>query len=57
VLIGGIELVEKIKRWQFQIGKLGGGAATAPEIWQAASGLGDPDSSVNCRNNPIFAVD
>jgi transposase-like protein len=36
VVIGGIELAEKIKKQQFKIGKLGGGQATMPEIWQAA---------------------
>ena len=36
VVIGGIELVEKIKKGQFKIGKLGGQTARMPEIWQAA---------------------
>ena len=36
VVIGGIELTEKIKKAQFKIGKLGGNKATMPEIWQAA---------------------
>jgi transposase-like protein len=36
VVIGGIELAEKIKKRQFKIGKLGGSKATMPEIWQAA---------------------
>jgi hypothetical protein len=36
VVIGGIELAEKIKKAQFKIGKLGGSKATMPEIWQAA---------------------
>jgi transposase-like protein len=36
VVIGGIELAEKIKKGQFKIGKLGGGTARMPEIWQAA---------------------
>lgn len=36
VVIGGIELAEKIKKGQFKIGKLGGRMATMPEIWQAA---------------------
>jgi transposase-like protein len=36
VLIGGIELVEKIKKGQFKMGKLGGPTATMPKIWQAA---------------------
>jgi transposase-like protein len=36
VVIGGIELAEKIKKLQFKIGKLGGSKATIPEIWQAA---------------------
>ena len=36
VVIGGIELAEKIKKGQFKIGKLGGRAATMPNIWQAA---------------------
>ncbi len=35
-VISGIELAEKIKKGQFQIGKLGGRRATMPEIWQAA---------------------
>jgi transposase-like protein len=36
VVIGGIELAEKIKKNQFKIGKLGGPAASIPEIWRAA---------------------
>jgi transposase-like protein len=32
VVIGGIELAEKIKKSQFKAGKLGGATATAPEI-------------------------
>jgi transposase-like protein len=36
VVIGGIELAEKIKKRQFKIGKLGGSTATMQEIWQAA---------------------
>jgi transposase-like protein len=36
VVIGGIELAEKIKKGQFKIGKLGGRKATMPELWQAA---------------------
>ena len=36
VVIGGIELAEKIKKGQFKIGKLGGRTARMPEIWQAA---------------------
>jgi hypothetical protein len=36
VVIGGVELVEKIKKGQFKIGKLGGATATMPEIWRAA---------------------
>jgi transposase-like protein len=36
VVIGGIELAEKIKKGQFQLGKLGGRTATMPEIWRAA---------------------
>ena len=35
-VISGIELAEKIKKGQFQIGKLSGRRATMPEIWQAA---------------------
>ena len=35
VVIGGIELVEKIKKGQFKIGKLGGRTARMSEIWQA----------------------
>ena len=35
VVISGIELAEKIKKGQFQIGKLGGPTATMPEIWRA----------------------
>jgi len=38
VVIGGIELAEKIKKGQFKIGKLGGRSATMPNIWQAALG-------------------
>jgi transposase-like protein len=36
VVIGGIELAEKIKKSQFKIGKLGGRTARMPEIWQSA---------------------
>ena len=36
VVIGGIELAERIKKGQFKIGKLGGSTATMPEIWRAA---------------------
>jgi hypothetical protein len=36
VIIGGIELAEKIKKRQFKIGLLGGSKATMPELWQAA---------------------
>jgi transposase-like protein len=36
VVIGGIELAEKIKKDQFKIGKLGGAKARMPEIWQTA---------------------
>jgi transposase-like protein len=36
VVIGGIELAEKIKKGQFKIGKLGGLTATMPEVWQVA---------------------
>ena len=36
VVIGGIELAEKIKKGQFKIGQLGGRTASMPEIWQAA---------------------
>jgi len=36
VVIGGIELAEKIKKGQFKLGKLAGRTATMPEIWQAA---------------------
>ena len=36
VVIGGIELAERIKKGQFKIAKLGGRTATMPEIWQAA---------------------
>ena len=36
VVIGGIELAEKIKKGQFKIGKLGGRTARMPDIWQAA---------------------
>jgi transposase-like protein len=36
VVIGGIELAEKIKKRQFKIGSLGGSKATMPELWQAA---------------------
>jgi transposase-like protein len=36
VVIGGIELAEKINKGQFKLGKLGGRAATMPEIWRAA---------------------
>ncbi len=36
VVIGGIELIAKIRKGQFKIGRLGGNRATKPEIWQAA---------------------
>jgi hypothetical protein len=36
VVIGGVELAEKIKKGQYKIGKLGGRTAMMPEIWQAA---------------------
>ena len=36
VVIGGVELAEKIKKGQFKVGKLGGSAASVPEIWRAA---------------------
>jgi transposase-like protein len=36
VVIGGIELAEKIKKGQFKIGKLGGSKSRIPEIWHAA---------------------
>jgi transposase-like protein len=36
VIIGGIELAEKIKKQQFKLGILGGSKATMPELWQAA---------------------
>ncbi|MBM3758231.1 MAG: DDE-type integrase/transposase/recombinase [Acidobacteria bacterium] len=36
IVISGIELAEKIKKGQFKFGKLGGAAATMPEIWRAA---------------------
>ena len=36
VVIGGIELAEKIKKGQFKIGKLGGSTASMPDLWRAA---------------------
>jgi transposase-like protein len=36
IVIGGIELAEKINKGQFKIGKLGGRRAMHQEIWQAA---------------------
>jgi transposase-like protein len=36
VVIGGIELAEKVKKRQCKIGPLGGSKATMPELWQAA---------------------
>ena len=36
IVIGGIELAEKIKKGQFKTGKLGRPMATMPQIWQAA---------------------
>jgi transposase-like protein len=36
IVISGLELIEKIKKGQFKIGKLGGRTARMPEIWQAA---------------------
>ncbi|MGI9074191.1 MAG: hypothetical protein ACR2JB_23410 [Bryobacteraceae bacterium] len=35
VTITGIELAEKIKKHQFETGKLSEGPATTPEIWAA----------------------
>jgi len=35
IVISGIELAQKIKKWQFKLGKLGGRRATLPEIWRA----------------------
>jgi transposase-like protein len=37
VVIGGIELAEKIKKGQFKIGKLGGSKSRIPEIWHASA--------------------
>jgi transposase-like protein len=36
VVIGGIELAEKIKKEQFKMGKLGGPTASMPDLWRAA---------------------
>ena len=36
VVIGGIELAEKIKKDHFKTGKLARAMATMPEIWRAA---------------------
>ena len=36
IVIGGIELAEKIKKGQFKTEKLGGRHATMPDIWRAA---------------------
>ena len=36
IVIGGIELAEKIKKGQYKFGKLGGATATMPAIWKAA---------------------
>ena len=36
IVVSGIKLAEKIRKGQFKMGKLGGSAATMPEIWQAA---------------------
>ena len=35
VVLGGIELAEKIKKGQFKIGKLGGPTASMPDLWRA----------------------
>jgi hypothetical protein len=35
VVIGGVELADKIKKGQYKIWKLGGQTALMPEIWQA----------------------
>lgn len=35
IVISGIELAEKIKKGHFEMGQLGGPAATMPEIWRA----------------------
>jgi transposase-like protein len=35
VTISGIELVQKIKRGQFKLSKLGGRSATMPDLWNA----------------------
>ena len=36
VTIGGIELMEKIRKGQFKMGKLGGSKVAMAEIWQVA---------------------
>jgi hypothetical protein len=36
VMISGIELAEKIKKGQYQTGKLSGRKATISELWNAA---------------------
>jgi hypothetical protein len=36
VVIGGIELAERIKKEQFKTGKFGRSTATMAEIWQVA---------------------
>jgi hypothetical protein len=35
VVIGGIELAERIKKRQYKISQLAGRTASMPEIWQA----------------------
>ena len=45
VVIGGIELAEKIKKGQFKTGKLGGLGATMPEIWRDAVAAAEPTFS------------
>ncbi len=36
IVISGSELAAKIKKGQYKFGKLGGGTATMPVLWQAA---------------------
>ena len=55
VVIGGIELAEKIKKGQFKLGKLGGRTATMPEIWRAALAASAELPKIERQNGPIHA--
>jgi hypothetical protein len=54
VVIGGIELAEKIKKDQFKIGKLGGRTARMPEIGQSRPcRIKSESPSIEKKTDPI----